>query len=374
MRHDEAYLKAGVNLSKLPVVGLGSIAGRGGSLAVANIVASLSAEGIRLHGFGVKRIGLQRFGAQLASADSTAWGTEARYQGAPGDRNSLDYALGWRGRILSLLEREGIPVENGHPAPPQKPKPAKRGKAVMSKVWHTEIPHRPSPFTIVIRSKSDPERSPRKKGADTLAWKKKVRTGSPDEWADRIVKLLSDGKPRTFNAIMVELADTTADVAFQEAPEAGLWRAMERGGLEMTYEAPIFFRSRKGRRSAGRPEPVPVKPKPIAGYPSLPAEYEADRSEWLAVGEELDLESPAEQKKSWEFDRHHGITKETSFDKYKASLHRARYWKMTPAIRKAYQQGTLLSELRLVMKGKQTVAEATAASKRKKAGAATPTP
>lgn len=115
MRHDEAYLKAGVNLSKLPVVGLGSIAGRGGSLAVANIVASLSAEGIRLHGFGVKRIGLQRFGAQLASADSTAWGTEARYQGAPGDRNSLDYALGWRGRILSLLEREGIPVEMDTP-------------------------------------------------------------------------------------------------------------------------------------------------------------------------------------------------------------------------------------------------------------------
>lgn len=117
----------------------------------------------------------------------------------------------------------------------------------MSAAWHTQTPDRSglSAFTVLIRGPEDPQRSPRRKGTDPTAWKKKVRKGTPEEWADKIVELLSDGAPRTFNAITVELADTTADVAFQEQPEKGLWLAVDRGDLELTYEAPILFRARR---------------------------------------------------------------------------------------------------------------------------------
>jgi hypothetical protein len=122
-------------------------------------------------------------------------------------------------------------------------------------------------YVVIIRAKGDPERSPRpssKSDPDhALAWKKKVQTGTPEEWADRIVKLLSDGVHRTFNRIVVELADTTADVAFGERPEQGLWLAVERGDLMLTHEAPILFTTalKVARR---RPAPEKRAPKPAA--------------------------------------------------------------------------------------------------------------
>lgn len=136
IRHDEAYMKAGVDLSKCTVVGLGSVAGRGSSMMVGSLVHHFASEGVRLHGFGVKFTGLKNFGQYLASADSTAWSSEARYQGAPGDRNSLEYALGWYDRLLGRMHTLGIPIENGEhgvklkpkPQPKPRPKPRPRPK------------------------------------------------------------------------------------------------------------------------------------------------------------------------------------------------------------------------------------------------------
>lgn len=122
-------------------------------------------------------------------------------------------------------------------------------------------------YVVIIRAKGDPERSPRPSSKNdpghALAWKKKVKTGTPEEWADRIVKLLSDGIHRTFNRIVVELADTTADVAFGYPPEKGLWLAVERGDLMLTHEAPILFTTalKVARRRPAATLPAAPAPK-----------------------------------------------------------------------------------------------------------------
>lgn len=67
------------------------------------------------------------------------------------------------------------------------------------------------------------------------------KSGSPDEWATRIVALLRDGRPRTFNTICVQLVGTTADVLVSCPIEQGLWLACERLDLAWTERAPIFW-------------------------------------------------------------------------------------------------------------------------------------
>ncbi|MEU9925092.1 hypothetical protein AB0H51_28055 [Streptomyces griseoluteus] len=67
------YEAAGVDLDAVPVVGLGSVCRREDTAEIAQIVGTLSALGLRLHGFGVKTEGLSMYGEQLASADSQAW-------------------------------------------------------------------------------------------------------------------------------------------------------------------------------------------------------------------------------------------------------------------------------------------------------------
>lgn len=67
------YEAAGVDLDAVPVVGLGSVCRREDTDEIAQIVGTLSALGLRLHGFGVKTEGLSMYGEQLASADSQAW-------------------------------------------------------------------------------------------------------------------------------------------------------------------------------------------------------------------------------------------------------------------------------------------------------------
>jgi len=96
-----------------------------------------------------------------------------------------------------------------------------------------------SPYVHLIRAKDDPERSPRGPGR-ALLWRN-LDKHTPEAWADRIVTHLSDGVPRTFNRIMVELSDFTADVAFGTAADEGLWIAVSSHQLALTHDAPILF-------------------------------------------------------------------------------------------------------------------------------------
>ncbi|MFI6388703.1 hypothetical protein [Nonomuraea sp. NPDC050540] len=110
----DLYRSAGIDLTTLPRVGLGSVCRRQSTGEIATIVTTLSNIGLRLHGFGVKTGGLHRYGHHLASADSMAWSYAARREAPlPGCAthkncaNCLRYATAWRTRLLARLARHG---------------------------------------------------------------------------------------------------------------------------------------------------------------------------------------------------------------------------------------------------------------------------
>jgi hypothetical protein len=80
----DLYAAAGIDLAAEPLVGLGSVCRRQATAEAQQIITALHARGItRLHGFGVKILGLARYGHLLASADSLAWSEDARRRGRP---------------------------------------------------------------------------------------------------------------------------------------------------------------------------------------------------------------------------------------------------------------------------------------------------
>ena len=100
----EMYDKAGVDLEAAPVVGLGSVCRRQSTFQAEHIVQRL--QPLRLHGFGMKRQAIQRFGALLKSADSMAWRWAGHYKPEPwctkkGCQNCWHYAEKWRTETLS---------------------------------------------------------------------------------------------------------------------------------------------------------------------------------------------------------------------------------------------------------------------------------
>jgi hypothetical protein len=109
-RHLDAYAAAGVDLAALPRVGVGTICRRQGMTQAGIIFSTLAAEGLRLHGFGVKVTGLRESARYLASADSLAWSMQARRSAPlPGHRhascaNCLEWAMGWRDELVARLE------------------------------------------------------------------------------------------------------------------------------------------------------------------------------------------------------------------------------------------------------------------------------
>ena len=106
LRHLEMYDKAGFDLRKLPIVGLGSVCRRQGTAEAERIIRTLTRLGLKLHGFGVKQQGLRNTWGVLVSADSMAWSLHARKRPAlPGHQhrtcnNCSVYALQWRERLL----------------------------------------------------------------------------------------------------------------------------------------------------------------------------------------------------------------------------------------------------------------------------------
>jgi hypothetical protein len=104
----DSYERHGVDLAGLPLVGVGSVCRRSHSGEVERIVRSLHARGLVLHCFGVKTLGLARYGEAIASSDSAAWSFSGRYLPgcAPSHRseaNCLRYALAWHARLHRRL-------------------------------------------------------------------------------------------------------------------------------------------------------------------------------------------------------------------------------------------------------------------------------
>ena len=110
----ELYASSGADLTAVPVVGLGSVCRRQATAEAHRIIAALHNVGVtRLHGFGVKTLGLARYGHLLASADSLAWSYDARRKpplpGCTGHKNCancLRYALSWRERVAAQLDAD----------------------------------------------------------------------------------------------------------------------------------------------------------------------------------------------------------------------------------------------------------------------------
>lgn len=110
----DLYATAGIDLTAEATVGLGSVCRRQSTTHIEDICATLAAQGIRLHGFGVKTTGLARYGRHLTSADSLAWSYNARrHPPMPGHThrscaNCLDWALAWRHRVLRGLDQQQL--------------------------------------------------------------------------------------------------------------------------------------------------------------------------------------------------------------------------------------------------------------------------
>jgi hypothetical protein len=74
----DLYRSAGVDLQSLDLVAVGSVCKRQNSAEIEAIFTELASHGLKLHGYGVKQGGLDRYEHLLASADSMAWSFKAR--------------------------------------------------------------------------------------------------------------------------------------------------------------------------------------------------------------------------------------------------------------------------------------------------------
>lgn len=113
LRCVELYTDAGLDLTAEATVGIGSVCRRQSEAEIEDICAALAAEGIRLHGFGVKTLGL-RYARHLQSADSMAWSYNARRHPAlPGHShrscaNCITWALRWRERAMRRADAQQL--------------------------------------------------------------------------------------------------------------------------------------------------------------------------------------------------------------------------------------------------------------------------
>jgi hypothetical protein len=111
LRHEEMYLNRGIDLYKEETVGIGSVCRRQGTDQILRLIAELGRR-MQLHGFGVKTRGVQGLAPILHSSDSMAWSFHARMNAKieghthKNCANCLEYALKWRERLISNIEKE----------------------------------------------------------------------------------------------------------------------------------------------------------------------------------------------------------------------------------------------------------------------------
>lgn len=102
-------------------------------------------------------------------------------------------------------------------------------------------------YVHIVRAPDDPERKPREeRRGKEMEWRTACNDDRTEQWEEAILTHLSDGEPRTFNRMLVEMCDMTADVAFEKAPDKALWHLVDTYRLEFRNEAPILFRRPPG--------------------------------------------------------------------------------------------------------------------------------
>jgi hypothetical protein len=110
LNHVRLYSDNGVDLSRLELVGVGSVCRRQSKdlKAAAQIIHAIYNLGIRMHAFGFKSTGLEEVGGLLASADSMAWSFAGRHERLPGCThgncaNCHAYAMKWYTELQDKL-------------------------------------------------------------------------------------------------------------------------------------------------------------------------------------------------------------------------------------------------------------------------------
>lgn len=107
--HVEMYAKAGIDLTKERLVGIGSICRRQATIRASVIFNWLYLDGIPLHAFGLKLGGLEYSHPHIKSADSLAWSFDARRARSLPEcshrncANCLRYAQEWRRKAERYL-------------------------------------------------------------------------------------------------------------------------------------------------------------------------------------------------------------------------------------------------------------------------------
>ena len=128
LRCADLYLEHGVDVRDYELVGIGSVCRRQATEEIGAILKAIKAHvdpDLPVHLFGVKTLGLRRYGDEATTADSLAWSFDGRYwsdksnalnaregggqlcgtvhpRGAKNCANCLPYALAWRERVLDL--------------------------------------------------------------------------------------------------------------------------------------------------------------------------------------------------------------------------------------------------------------------------------
>jgi hypothetical protein len=112
VEHVWLYRDHGLDLTREPVVGVGSVCRRQASSEIRDIVTTLAGMGLQLHGFGVKTDGIEQYGPLLTSADSFAWSLGARKRLGRCTHGIVKHecncpmrALTWRREVLAKLTR-----------------------------------------------------------------------------------------------------------------------------------------------------------------------------------------------------------------------------------------------------------------------------
>lgn len=112
LRCIDMYEEAGIDLTKAPLVGVGSVCRLQATEQIVDLFAALdiafAGTGVRLHGFGVKTLGLTAVAPGLHSADSQAWSRRGRESGPCrhglnhlNEANCPDFALDWYAKVLT---------------------------------------------------------------------------------------------------------------------------------------------------------------------------------------------------------------------------------------------------------------------------------
>lgn len=109
MRCVDMYDHEWIDLTKEPVVGLGSVCRRQGTTEIEDIICELHSMGIRLHAFGFKTDGLATCAHMLESSDSLAWSWNAR-RNPPMDgcthkncNSCRRWAMRWRDGVMNVI-------------------------------------------------------------------------------------------------------------------------------------------------------------------------------------------------------------------------------------------------------------------------------